>query len=1489
VGTKIQHTKAIEKLKKIAKRFLAGFLIFLVTLSLILSIPAVQTYLAKKVTTSINEKYKTNISIGKVDLSFLGSVSLRDIYIEDYKQDTLIFAAKLNTSLVSAAKLFRGQLELGSVKLEDFVFNMKLYEGESLTNLDIFTAKFEGDNPDAIPRDKPFFMRMKSVLLINGVYRYYDYDLDSPEIVDLSGLNAYLEDFVIEGPEVTTDIQKLSFNGFMGLEVKQLAGNFAYLREQIRLDNMRLKTAYSSLNGNFAFNFKAGDFKDFNNLIQWNFKIDEASVAMRDINLYYDEFGQDVTVELSTHMTGTLNHFHLDDLKMNSNIGTSIDGYFTFKNIFNDADFVMESRLSDLTTSRSSLVALMPNILGNDIPEITDKLGRISTFGIVELNGNLLKADVDLETQIGKSILNFEMLNLSDAEKWTYSGNVQTTDFELGTMLDNPTLGNLTMDVNAIGSGLNRNTLNTTVFGTINAIGYNQYDFTNINLSGNIVKGVFEGTAKIDDYNLKAEVKGLADFSQAVKKFALNAKIPFANLYDTNLYTQDKLSVFSGNVDVDFSGTELNDFVGYIQFTNTTYGNVRDEYYFDDFTIRSDFMGDEHLININSKDIIDGEVKGYFKIEEIGSLVNNALGSIYTNYVPQAVSPGQYANFKFDVYNKLLDAFFPGIVLGAGTQIKGSLNGNTNQFEFSFDSSNIAIYDNEVKNFTLTFDNQNPLFNTYVEASEIHSKYYDIQDFSLVNINARDTLFFRSEFDGGKKGNDRFELNFYHTINKENRSVVGFKKSDLTFKGSTWSINKEGNNRNYLVFDEGFKNFSINQIVAKHQNEEIGLNGVARDSSYKDLKFSFKNVHLEKITPDIDSLRLDGLVNGNILLLQSENEYFPTSFLTIDDFEINKTQMGDLRLDVIGSDNLTEFDVDASLRKNNNFESLSAEGKIFVGKENTTLNIDVALNNLNLKGFSPLGGTAIDRIRGNISGNALLTGSIENPNWAGSLTLNDAGLRIPYLNVDLDFPKSATVSLTDRRILFDAWKVTDVKYKTTALLNGSISHDNFVDWRMDMNLDTDRLLVLDTQEDIVSLYYGTGFISGSVQLYGPMDNLVIDVQAQTQRGTNFVIPISDAATVGDSSFIRFITPEEKKLREQGLSSSFDEIKGLSLNFDLDVTQEALIEVQIDKENGSSLRGNGVGNLLIEINTNGKFNMWGDFIAMNGNYGFKYKGIIDKKFEVIRGGTITWDGDPMQAQVNIQAVYKTESNPSILLEAQSVTRKIPTFVYITILGNLTQPELDFTIDFPNATAQVKSEIQFRLDDDEQRQTQALSLISAGTFFNNSSTFGQAGANLFSESASNIVNDLFQDDNNKFNLGIDYVQADRTPDYEAEGRVGVAFETQLSDRVLINGKVGVPTGGVSQSVVVGDVEVEFLLNENGTLRAKVFNRQTQVQFIGEQEGYTQGVGLSYQVDFETFKELMQRIFKSKKEKQIIELPKQTTKPASPLPGFIEFKNN
>ena len=510
--------------------------------------------------------------------------------------------------------------------------------------------------------------------------------------------------------------------------------------------------------------------------------------------------------------------------------------------------------------------------------------------------------------------------------------------------------------------------------------------------------------------------------------------------------------------------------------------------------------------------------------------------------------------------------------------------------------------------------------------------------------------------------------------------------------------------------------------------------------------------------------------------------------------------------------------------------------------------------------FGPLLGSVLSDVRGNATGRATIAGSLSEPEIDGRLYLNDAGMRVPYLNVDYAFEKNAIIDVTEHQFSFRKVEVSDTKYDTKGVLDGSIRHKKFGDWQLDLHLDSNNILALDTEDNEDAYYFGTAFMKGKASITGSVDALNIKVAGESEKGTSIKIPINDSEDIGDNSFIKFMTQEEYQKIKEGKVVEKNKYQGIELEFDFDIDQDANIEIILDRSTGHAMKGNGVGSMQMNINTLGKFEMTGDFIVQEGEYNFMYGGLIDKKFKVEKGGTIRWDGDPMNAVLDLVATYKTTANPAVLLESASFNKKVDTNVSILLNGNLSNPEPDFNIDFPNVSSVLKSEIDYKLQDKDARQTQAFALLATGSFVT-AETAGNAAYGPLFERAGSLINSLFADEDSKLQLGVDYSQADRLN--EISGRVGVTMSTQINDRISINGKVGVPVGGVTESVIVGNVEILMQLNDDGTLNAHVFNRENDINYIGEGIGYTQGLGLTYNVEFDTFKEMIRKIFTRKKQ--------------------------
>ena len=887
----------------------------------------------------------------------------------------------------------------------------------------------------------------------------------------------------------------------------------------------------------------------------------------------------------------------------------------------------MEGKMKNVTSSYYELRSLLPNILGQSWPTSFRKLGQFTIRGDAFVTETSINAKVNLNTAIGSSYADLDLTNIDNIDNASYKGFISLIDFDLGGFVERKSLGKASLDFNVEGKGFVQENLNTEIIGQVYSLVFNGYEYNDLKVSGILKEQLFDGTLNSNDEHVKFDFKGLADLGNDLNNFNFIASVDYMDLKKLN-FINDSISVFRGNVNMDISGNSLDDFVGDIKFTKTNFQNKNDTYYFDDFKVSSTFENDStRVIDINSPDIITGYMKGKFKVSELGKLVQNSLGTVYTNYRPFEISDGQTLAFNFKIYNKIVDVFFPEVKFDPNTFIKGNIIADEGDFKLNFKSPSIVAYGNQADNIDVTIDNKNPLFNTFVSVGDLSTSYYDVKDFHLINTTLRDTLFFRTEFKGGSEYDDSYNLNFYHTFNKENKSVIGLKTSDVNFKGNEWVLNKDGNNQNKFIINRTLDSISIQEIVMhNNEEEEIRLKGQLADSTYKDLELQFKIVSLNKITPGIDSLRLQGEVNGKLNVLQKDDIYLPSSNLAIDDFGINDIRLGDLTIGIVGNRDLTDFVVNSQIT-DKGIEKMGVVGNIKNQSDMPEANLLVNFTNFDLEPFAPLGEGVIGNIRGDLNGNARIQGGVNNPEFSGILTLDNAGIGIPFLNVDYDFANNSRVNLDKQSFDFDNVALTDVTTGSRAIIDGTITHDHFDDWALDLDVDTknDRFLLLNTQFDEEVLYYGTAYLNGSGRIFGPTNALNITVEGKTAPGTSLKIPLSDVASVGDYSFINFI--DKNVIEEEEAQRTLDTYQGIEMEFDLDITDDAEIEIVTDTQTGSSLKGTGEGPMLMRINTNGTFQMYGNYVVVSGEFNYKLGGVINKTFTVEPGGDIYWDGGP----------------------------------------------------------------------------------------------------------------------------------------------------------------------------------------------------------------------------------------------------------------------
>jgi hypothetical protein len=376
----------------------------------------------------------------------------------------------------------------------------------------------------------------------------------------------------------------------------------------------------------------------------------------------------------------------------------------------------------------------------------------------------------------------------------------------------------------------------------------------------------------------------------------------------------------------------------------------------------------------------------------------------------------------------------------------------------------------------------------------------------------------------------------------------------------------------------------------------------------------------------------------------------------------------------------------------------------------------------------------------------------------------------------------------------------------------------------------------------------------------------MDINAKTERGTVFYLPLTGTSDVSQQDFITF----EKKGTTQALnklSSRKVTSKGYELNFNLEVTPDAEAFLLFDPKVGDIIKGNGSANLRMEVTEAGDFNIYGDYVIDKGDYLFTLQNVINKKFVVQKGGTISFKGDPYDADINLSAIYKVRTSLYELVKnidsSAAVKRTIDVNAIMNLSDKLMKPQITFDITLPNADDNTINLFKSQIYSEDELNKQMFSLVMFRSFMPNQggatettgiNGVGSNASELLSSQLSNMLSQLSDD----VNIGVNYVQGGAT----AKDNVSVNLQTQLfNDRVSIDGNVGTANNATTTqntTNMVGEFNVEVKLTDDGMVRIRVFNRSNQYLLLSNDVPYTQGVGLFYRREFENASDL----FKKKK---------------------------
>jgi len=1395
----------IRKRLSLGVKIILALGLFLFGLTIIGSLTPVQTYVAKRLVKQLTQEFGLEANLGGVRVNPLELNSqLTDLYFEDNRGDTLLYISSIRASLLSLSDW--SSSKGGSYRVGASVLYYRIPKGDSIATLNRFLEAL----PSNANQQKDW--SSKRIEARNLSVRYLDENRGTtPVKVDVNQL--VVEDLKrfngLFSGKVTTSIKDVPILGSSALSarIRQVGGRWEALDLNLRTSKDELNLPWVGVQTN-PFNISAEMAPSF-----------ISPELMKAII-------PTVQTESSMYVQGEV-QANSDYINLNrayvelggSNAEVSLD--------LSTSNGIGIRELS-LTNAKLEVKTLARQLAPKRTSFLDNRDLRESQFhGLIRWSSIKDSMEIDVVGLWDQSEVNLQ-----------YTKNIK--DERMVADLDNYPLYLITPGAKETLTGqavLQKSSNGNfwSVDGFINEVFSNSYQLRDIALKGTLKSSLFTGQLSSRYPKTSFVWEGYLDWSSGFR----SKSVLTLNGFDASVLNSSYLEVLlNGRIESELWGTKFSDIQGSISSSGISAKTLKGQSIaLGSFQFGASLINnDTHQIQFQSTDLINGSVRGNYHLIDWSTLKDYRLPE---DLVLRA---------DIDTGDSWSELFKQSLSIPA---ISGFLDYRPDYYKTSLSLSSVRYQTTLMEAFKIEGNTGGTL---NIQADRFSNPLLNIKDVRLVLTDSEGVFSFTSL----NRFSDRLDLRARVERPSKGVYTFDFSNTDFTLKGADWQLIENPQ----VVIDLNNQTLRSSEIVLNRRaggNLQFTLD--YRNEDNYDFDFKAEFVPLASITPDVRNLELSGLTTGTFRLSNKQGKLSPLFNMGVEEFSINGANLGFLNGTILGNEGGDEFDLNFDLRKQNQ-SFFKIEGVLESKEDQLLSKLEGGFSNMPLSPFSAIGSSVFDSLKGTFTGPITLNGNLKDAQLSARLNITDGGIRFPYLGMDYVFDPEATIEITERAIRFNDFILNDSQGITKTRLLGAINHSYFNDYRLDLAIETgdEPSLMLNTPYKEGALYYGKGLVTGTASFKGPFNSPVISVKAKTFAGTEIQIPLETETTDFTDDYIRFVSEEteekEEELIRQNLSSK------ITLDFDLEITSEAEVTVLVDQVSGTELKGSGTGLLLMRL-IDGEFSMFGDYAVSSGNFNYRFGGLIDKDFDLQPGGTITWQGDPYDAQLNLTALYRLSANPAPLLNSSSYPRPVNTDVSIRLGGAILQPQIDFGINFPNLSSVIRSEIEYRLRDQSTLERNVFFLLAQGSFVNDQMGISQGvlTGNLM-QSASGLL-DRVLGESESFDLGLSYEQGFTIPqsNVDIEDRIGVTVSTKLGKRVLFNGKLGVPVGGVTETVVAGDVELQVILNKEGTLSAKIFNRENTLSqvFVGAQ-GYTQGLGLSYQVDFENFKDLIRRVLKS-----------------------------
>ncbi|RGR69421.1 translocation/assembly module TamB domain-containing protein [Bacteroides caccae] len=1432
----------------------------------------------------LSDLLNTRVTIGRINIGLLNRIIIDDVLLDDQDEQEMLKVTRLSAKF-DIMPFFKGKISISSVQLFGFNINLQKKTPDSPPNFKFVLDAFASN--DTVKKNNSLDLRINSILIRRGRMAYHVLSEEetpgkfNAKHIHLQNIIANISLKALSKDSINLGIKRLSLDEKVsGFSLKKMSLKLVANSRQTSIDNFAIELPETSLKLDTIHliydSLKA--FDRFTEQVRFSFRTLPSQITLKDISPFLPALSHfKEPISLDMEVKGTVNQLTCSHLEITAdNRQFRLKGDVALQDLSHPQDAYVFGTLSELTATTRGVGFLVRNLSHdyNGVPPVLERLGNVSFRGEVSGYFTDIVTYGQLHTDLGG--VNMDLKLSSDKSKglFAYSGAVKTTDYKLGKLLANEQLGEITFNLDVHGRHVTDRLPVVELKGLIASVDYSRYRYENITLDGEYKQGGFNGKVALDDPNGSIYLNGDVNVSSRIPTFNFQAIINKLRPHDLNLTSKYPDTEFSLKLRANFTGGSVDEMIGEINVDSLEFMSPEKQYFMNNMNIRASKQNNENQLRLTSE-FLTASVEGKFQYHTLPASILN----IMRKYVPSLILPPKkpietHNNFQFDIhiYNTdILSTIFDiPLTVYTHSTLKGYFNDPLQRLRVEGYFPRLQYKNNFIESGMILCENPSDHIRARVRLTNLKKKgAVNLSlDAQAKDDNISTTLNWGNSAAVTYSGQLAAVAKFLRTEGEKPllKAMVEVKPTDIILNDTLWQIHPS-----QVVVDSG--KVDVNNFYFSHQDRYVRINGRLSDNPQDSVKVDLKDINMGyvfDIASISDDVNFEGDATGTAYASGVFKKPVMNTRLFIKNFSLNQGRLGDLNIYGEWDNENRGIRLDASIKDISTTPS-RVTGIIHPLKPESGLDLNIEANELNLKFLEHYMKSIANDIKGRATGKVHFYGKFKGLNLDGAV-MTDASMNFDILNTH--FAIKDTILLAPTGLTFNNIHISDMEGHS-GRMNGYLHFQHFKNLNYRFEIQANNMLVMNTKESTDMPFYGTVYGTGNALLTGnAIQGLDVNVAMTTNRNSIFTYINGSVASATSNQFIKFVdkTPRRtiqdsiqiisyyEQLQQKRQEAEEEQKTDIRLNILVDATPDATMKIIMDPVAGDYISGKGTGNIRTEFYNKGDVKMFGSYQINQGVYKFSLQEVIRKDFVIKNGSTITFNGAPLDANLDIQASYTVNSaslNDLIPEESSSIIQQpnVKVNCIMNLSGILVRPTIKLGIELPNERDEVQTLVRNYISTEEQMNMQILYLLGIGKFYTedarnnqNSNVMSSVLSSTLSGQLNNALSQVFE--TNNWNIGTNLSTGDKGwTDMEVEG---ILSGQLVNNRLLINGNFGYRDNPMANTNFVGDFEAEWLINRSGDIRLKAYN-ETNDRYYTKTNLTTQGVGIMYKKDFNKWSDL------------------------------------